>query len=125
MGQIEVANIEACSELEAKEKEQAPLIAKAEADRIAAIEAAKTELARYEAEVAPKSRRLRRSGLAEVAAQAAVKEYQEKKLATAQTNFEATVPVARTYTELDSAGYSGGKSDERDQTSKTTGWINS
>jgi hypothetical protein len=84
---------------DAKEKEQAPLIVKAEADRVAAIEAAKTELTRYEAEVAPKIAEAEKKRVTDLgAAQAAVKEYQEKNIAAAQTNFEATVPAARTYT---------------------------
>ncbi len=39
---------------QAKEAEQAPIIAKMEKERVAAIAAAKTELARYEEEIAPK-----------------------------------------------------------------------
>jgi hypothetical protein len=84
---------------EAKEVEQAPIIAKQEADRLAAIEAAKTELTRHESEIAPKlaeAEKKRQSDLA--SAETAIKQYEEKNLATAQAQFEATIPVARTYT---------------------------
>ena len=85
--------------LDATEKEQAPLIAKAEADRIAAIEAAKNELARYEGEIAPRLAEAEKKRLADLAAaEAATKEYEEKNLAAAQAVFETTVPAARTYT---------------------------
>ena len=87
------------AQLDAKEKEQAPLIVQAEADRVAAIAAAKAELARYEAEIAPKiaeaeARRI----AAAAAAEAAVKDYEAKTLAAAQTIFENTAPVDRTLT---------------------------
>jgi hypothetical protein len=85
--------------LDIKEKQQAPLIAKAEADRLAAINAAKAELARYEAEIAPKAAEAERKRIADAAAaEAAVKDYEQKNLAAAQAAFEATVPAARTYT---------------------------
>jgi hypothetical protein len=85
--------------LEAKEKEQAPLIAQAEAERLAAIQAANAELARYESEIAPRQAEAEKKRLADLAAaEAAVKDYETKKLAAAQANFEATVPAARTYT---------------------------
>jgi hypothetical protein len=84
---------------DAKETEQAPMIAKQEAERLSAIEAAKTELTRYEAEIAPKiaeAEKKRQSDIA--AAEAAIKQYEEKNLAAAQAQFESTIPVARTYT---------------------------
>jgi hypothetical protein len=87
------------AEWDAKEKEQAPIIAKMEADRLAAIDAAKKELTRYEAEIAPKVATAEKKRLADVAAsEAAVKDYEKTKLAAAQTKFENTVPAARTYT---------------------------
>ncbi len=85
--------------LDAKEKEQMPIIAKAEGDRLAGIEAAKNELARYEAEIAPKVAETEKKRVTDQAtADAAVKEYEEKNAAAAQAAFEATVPAARTYT---------------------------
>ena len=84
---------------DAKEKEQAPFTAKAEADRVAAIEAAKNELARYETEVAPRLAEAEKKRVADLAAaEQAAKEYVEKNLAAAQAAFETTVPAARTYT---------------------------
>ncbi len=98
-GQMEGDNAKLRSSLDAREKEQAPVIAKQEADRLTAIEAAKTELARHELEVAPKTAAAEKKRQAEVVtAAAAVKDYEQKNLAAAQTAFEATVPVARTYT---------------------------
>jgi hypothetical protein len=85
--------------LEAKEKEQVPIIAKAEADRVAAIDAAKKELARFEAEIVPRLAEADKKRLADLAAaEQAAKDYTEKSLAAVQANFEATVPAARTYT---------------------------
>lgn len=87
------------TEWEAKEKEQAPIIAQAEADRVTAVEAAKTELTRYETEIAPKIAENQKQRDNEItAAEAAVKEYTEKNLPAAQTSFEYTIPAARTYT---------------------------
>ena len=84
---------------ETKEKEQAPIIAQAEADRIVAIDGAKKELARYEAEIAPKVAEAEKKRLADVAAsEKAVQDYEKAKLAAAQTKFEESVPIARTYT---------------------------
>jgi hypothetical protein len=84
---------------EAEEKEQAPIIAKMEAERVAGIETAKTELTRYEAEIAPKLAEAEKKRVADAAAaDVAVKEYEKTKLAAARMNFESTVPVARTYT---------------------------
>ena len=85
--------------LDLKEKEQAPFTAKAEADRAAAIDAAKIELARYEAELAPKlveAEKARQTAIA--AADAAVKEYETKSLVPSTAAFEATAPISRTYT---------------------------
>ena len=85
--------------LDAKEKEQAPIIAKAEADRVATIAAAKAELARYEAEIAPKIAEAEKKRAADIAAaEAAAKEYETKNLAGAQAVFESAAPVARTLT---------------------------
>ena len=85
--------------LDAKEKEQAPLIAKAEADRGTAIATAKAELARYEGEVAPKIAEAEKKRVADIAAaDATVKDYAAKNLAAAQANFENTAPIARTFT---------------------------
>lgn len=87
------------AEWDAREKEQAPIIAKMEAERLAAIDAAKKELARYEAGIAPKVAEAERKRLADVAASdAAVKAYEKDRLKGAQAKFEETVPVARTYT---------------------------
>jgi hypothetical protein len=84
---------------DAKEMEQAPIIAKQEADRITAIEAAKGELARYESEIAPKIAEAEKKRQSEItAAETAIKQYEEKNLASAQAQFESTIPVARTYT---------------------------
>jgi hypothetical protein len=86
------------AQLDAKETEQAPLIAKAEADRLSAIEESKKELARYEAEIAPKVAEAEQKRKADIAAaEAAVKAYESQKLTAAQANFEATVPASRTY----------------------------
>ena len=87
------------AEWQARETGQAPAIAKAEADRAIAIDGAKKELARYEAEIAPKVAEAEKKRLAEVAASdAAVRTYEKDKLAAAQAKFEETVPAARTYT---------------------------
>lgn len=87
------------AEWEAKEKEQAPLIAKLEADRLIAIDTAKKELTRYEAEIAPKVAEAEKKRLADIAASdAAVKGYEKEKLKLAQTKFEDTVPAARIHT---------------------------
>jgi len=84
---------------EAKEQEQAPIITKMEAERVAAIETAKKELARYETEIAPKVAEAEKKRQASiVASDKAVKDYEKTKLAAAQTKFEQTVPVSRTYT---------------------------
>ena len=85
--------------LDAKEKEQAPIIAKLAADRLAAIDASKKELTRYETEIAPKvaeAEEKRKESV--VTATAATKDYELKNLAAAQAQFEATVPIAKTYT---------------------------
>ena len=98
-GVIDGDNSALLAQLDAKEKEQAPLIVQAEAERVAAIAAAKAELARYEAEIAPKIAEAEAKRVADVAAaDAAVKDYEAKNLAAAQTVFENTAPVARTFT---------------------------
>jgi len=87
------------AEWKAKEAEQAPIIAKEEADRVAAIDAAKKELARYETEIAPKVDAAEKKHQADIAAaDKAAQDYEKTRLATAQAKFEETVPVARTYT---------------------------
>jgi hypothetical protein len=87
------------AEWEAKEKEQAPVIAQMEADRLKEIDTAKTELARYQKEIQPKVDAAEKKRQADVAAAgAAVKAYEKDKLAAAQAKFEETVPIARTYT---------------------------
>ncbi|MEO6738681.1 MAG: DUF1549 domain-containing protein, partial [Chthoniobacteraceae bacterium] len=82
-----------------KEKEQAPIIAKQEAERAAAIDSAKQELSRYEKEIAPKLAEAEKKRVESVAlSDKAVKEYEQTKLTAAQAQFEATVPIAKTYT---------------------------
>lgn len=82
-----------------KEKEQAPIIEKMEAERLAAIDTAKKELARYEAEIAPRVAEEEKKRVTDLAAAtAAVKDYETKTIAAAQATFESTVPVTRTYT---------------------------
>jgi hypothetical protein len=98
-GRIDTEHHTLLAEWEAKEKEQAPLIAKAEADRLAAIEAAKTELARHEAAIAPRVAAAEQKRVADLAAaEQAVKAYEKTNLAAARGTFEASVPAARTYT---------------------------
>ncbi len=59
----------------------------------------KAELARYEAEIAPKLAEAEKKRVADIAAsEAAVKDYEAKNLAAAQTTFESTAPIARTFT---------------------------
>lgn len=97
-GVIESEHHKLIAEWEAKEKEQAPIIAKMEAERVEAIAKAKAELARYEAEIAPKIAEAEKKRLADVVnSQKAVKDYETTKLAAAQAKFEDTVPIARTY----------------------------
>lgn len=87
------------AEWDAKEKEQAPMIAKMEADRLIAVDAAKNELSRYETEIAPKVAEAEKKRLADIAAaDAAVKAYEKDKLKLAQAKFEDTVPAARIHT---------------------------
>jgi hypothetical protein len=96
---IEMEHKDLLAAVDAKEKEQAPIIAKQEADRLAAIDAAKKELARYEAEIAPKVAAAEKKRQESVtAAAAALKDYEQKNLAAARAQFEATVPIAKTYT---------------------------
>ena len=86
-------------QLDAAEKEQAPIFAKAQAERAAVVEAGKAELGRYEAEIAPRLAEVEKARVAATAAgEAAVQEYEAKNLAAAQTVFENTAPVARTLT---------------------------
>ena len=96
---IEQEHKDLLAALGAKEKDLSPTMSKQEAERAAAIASAKTELTRYEKEAAPKiaeaEKKRKESALA---ATAAVKDYEQKNLAAAQANFEATVPVAKTYT---------------------------
>jgi hypothetical protein len=87
------------AEWQAKEKEQAPIIEKMEADRLVAIDGAKKELSRYETEIAPKVAAAEKKRQDDIAkSDAAVKDYEKTKLAAAQAKFEETVPIARTYT---------------------------
>lgn len=96
---VESDNAALLMQLDAMEKEHATVIAKVQAERAAAIEAAKAEVARYEAEIAPKVAEAEKARVSAVAAaEAAVKEYEAKNLAAAQTVFENTAPVARTHT---------------------------
>ena len=99
-GTIAPENATLLAEWQAKEKEQAPIIAKDEADRVVAIDAAKAELARYEAEIAPRVADAEKKRLASLAAsEAAIKDYETKTLPSAEKTFEETVPAARTYTD--------------------------
>jgi len=96
---LDAENTALIAEWQAKETEQAPLIVKAEADRLSAVDTAKKELARHEAEIAPKVAEAEKKRAADVAASdAAVKAYEKDKLAAARAKFEDTVPAARTYT---------------------------
>jgi len=98
-GTIEGENTSLLAEADAKEKEQAPIIAKMEADRLTAIDGAKKELTRYEEEIAPKVAAAEKKRVADIAAsEAAVKDYETNKLAAAQAKFEETLPEARTHT---------------------------
>jgi hypothetical protein len=98
-GTIGAEHAKLAVDLEVKEQEQAPIIAKLEAERVAAIEGAKQELARFETEIAAKVAEAEKKRLADVAAsEKAVKDYETAELAKAQANFEATIPAARTYT---------------------------
>jgi Protein of unknown function (DUF1549)/Protein of unknown function (DUF1553) len=98
-GTIAPENATLLADWEAKEKEQAPIIAKDEADRLVAVDVAKKELARYEAEIAPRVAAAEKQRLASLAAsETAVKDYEAKSLAAAEQNFEETVPATRTYT---------------------------
>ena len=98
-GKLDAEHSALLAESEAKEKEQAPIIAKQEAERLSGIDAAKKELARYEAEIAPKVGEAEKKRLADLAASdAAVKAYEKDKLKAALAKFEETVPAARTYT---------------------------
>ncbi len=96
---IESEHKDLLAALAAKETEQAPIIAKNGADRFAAIATAKAELARHEKEIAPKvaeAEKKRKESV--VTATAAVKDYEQKNLAASQAQFEATVPISKTYT---------------------------
>jgi len=95
-GQIDPEHSTLIAEWQAKEKEQVPIIEKMEADRVAAIDAAKKELARYEVEIQPKIEAAEKKHQADiVASEAAVKNYEETKLAPAQAKFEETLPADR------------------------------
>jgi hypothetical protein len=95
-GQIDPEHSTLIAEWKAKEKEQAPIIEKMEAERVAAIDAAKTELGRYEVEIQPKVDAAEKKHQADiVASEAAVKNYEETKLAAAQAKFEETLPAER------------------------------
>ncbi len=96
---IEGENTTLLAESDAKEKEQAPIIAKMEADRLTAIDNAKKELTRFEDEIAPRVAAAEKKRVADVAtSEAAVKDYETTKLADAQAKFEESLPEARTHT---------------------------
>jgi hypothetical protein len=80
----------------AKEAEQAPIIAKAEADRVAAIAAAKAELERYDTEIAP---RVAAAEAARVKLEAknkeAVEKFQAEKAPLALAAWESALPAER------------------------------
>jgi hypothetical protein len=95
-GQIDPQHTTLIAEWQAREKEQAPVIAKMEAERLEAVDAARKELARYETEIQPKIDAAEKKHQADItASDAAVKTYEEAKLAAAQAKFEATVPAER------------------------------
>jgi hypothetical protein len=92
-------NADINKEWEAKETEQAPIIDKMEKERVVAIATAKTELARYEKEIAPKVAEAEKKRVALVAAnQQALKAYDGKPLADSQVQWEAALPLERSYT---------------------------
>ncbi len=96
---IEQEHKDLIATLGTKEKEQAPIIAKQEAERAGAIEAAKQDLARREKEIAPQMVEAEKKRVESVTvAVKAVKEYEQTKMTAAQANFEATVPISKTYT---------------------------
>lgn len=98
-GVIERDHTALLAALDAKEKEQAPIISKMEADRLVAIEGAKKELSRYEAEIAPKVAEAEKKHKADAeTAGKAVADYEANELAKAQAAFELSVPASRTYT---------------------------
>jgi hypothetical protein len=95
-GSISTEHTTLLAEWQAKEKEQAPIIEKMEAERLAAVDAAKKELARYEMEIAPKVEAAAKKQQADIAAsEAAVADYEKTKLATTQAKFEETLPADR------------------------------
>ena len=103
-GGIDTDNTTLLAEWEAKEKEQAPIIAQAEADRLAAIADATKELARYEAEIAPRVAEAEKKRLADLAAaETAVKQYETKELQPAQAEFRGDRPRRAHLHRLDSA----------------------
>ena len=96
--QIDQENTALLAVLEAKEKEQAPAIAKLEQARLAAIDTAKKELTRYEAEIAPKLAAAETKRKADAAkAEADAKAYEAKEHVVAQEAFEQNAPISRTY----------------------------
>jgi hypothetical protein len=98
-GEVDRDHLTLLAALDAKEKEQAPFTAKAEADRVVAIETAKKELVRYEAEIVPKLAEAEKKRQADIAAAAAaIKDYEAKQLAGSVERFTQTAPIARTYT---------------------------
>jgi len=97
--QIDTEHAALALKLEAKEKEQAPAIAKAEQARTAGIDAAKTELTRYEKEIAPKVAAAEKKQQADAAAaKAAMTDYETKQHPAGQEKFELSAPISRTYT---------------------------
>jgi hypothetical protein len=86
-------------EWQAKEAEQAPIIARMEKERADAIASAKTELTRYQKEIEPQLAAAEKERVAKVAGnEKAVKAYEKAALPAAQAAWEAALPLQRTYT---------------------------
>jgi hypothetical protein len=98
-GTIAPENAHSSLEWEAKEKEQAPIIAKDEADRLAAIDTAKAELARYEPKSRPASPKPKRSASPLAASQASGQGLRDQDASRRGTKLRGDRPRARTYTE--------------------------
>jgi hypothetical protein len=99
-GTIDPEHTALIAQWQAKEKEQAPIIAKMEAERLTAVDDAKKELARYEVEIQPKVEAAEKKQKADIAASdAAVKKYEETQIEAAQAKFEQTLAADRKETE--------------------------
>ncbi|HEY3899552.1 MAG TPA: DUF1549 domain-containing protein [Chthoniobacter sp.] len=95
-GTIDPEHTALIAQWQAKEKEQAPVIAQKEAERLKAIDDAKKELARYETEIQPKVEAAEKKQKADIAAaDAAVKKYEDNQLAETQAKFEETLVADR------------------------------